>query len=144
VGQALSRMAGGSGLFHVVVIDDRKEYATAEKHPLADEVIHTDRDFVSGVPEADDQTYIVVVTRCHESDKLIVKRYIGMPLPYIGVIGSSTKAAQIRKELTEERVAESALAALHSPIGLPIGGKHPAEIAISILAELVQTRNRLP
>lgn len=141
VGQALSRLAGSTGLFSVTVIDDRAEYADAARHPLADRVIHTDRAFEAEVPETDSQTYLVIVTRCHATDKLIVKRYIERPFLYIGVIGSQSKAAQFRRELAEEGISKTALEKLHSPIGLPIGGKDPAEVAVSILAELVQTKN---
>lgn len=142
VSQALSRIASTGGLFEVHVIDDRKEFADPEKHPVADHVIHTDSNFEEGVPTIDEETYLVIVTRCHTTDKMLVRKYLSSPARYIGMIGSRPKSVQLRRELVEEGVPASMLASLHSPIGLPIGGKSPAEVAVSILAEIIQTRNQ--
>lgn len=142
VGQALSKLAATSELFFVTVIDDREQFANREKHPLADRVIHSDRDFQRDVPPIDEETYVVIVTRCHPTDKMLVRRYAPMKTAaYIGVIGSEAKIRQFYKELEEEGVPPSELEDLHAPIGLPIGGKSPAEVALSILAELVQVKN---
>jgi xanthine dehydrogenase accessory factor len=143
VGQALSRIAAASELFRVVVIDDRKEYAQRKKHAAADACILTDRTFTKGVPEADAQTFIVIVTRCHATDQILVKRYLDLPHAYLGLIGSEAKARQFARELMQQGVTPAQLERLHSPIGLPIGGKDPAEVAVSILAEVIQIKNRL-
>jgi xanthine dehydrogenase accessory factor len=142
VGQALSRLAAAAELFSVTVIDDRAEFANSEKHPDADAVILTDRNFVKDIPASDDQTYLVIVTRCHATDMILVERYLKQPAAYLGLIGSSAKIRQFRKELTDKGISEKLLDRVHAPIGLPIGGKDPAEVAISILAELVQVKNQ--
>jgi xanthine dehydrogenase accessory factor len=72
-----------------------------------------------------------------------VKRYLNEPFAYLGLIGSRAKVRQFRKELIDQGVPEKQLDRLHAPIGLPIGGKDPSEVAISILAELVQVKNSL-
>src|SRR5262249_25736734 len=136
VGQALSRIAAASELFRGVVIDDRKEYAMRKKHPAADTCILTDRTFTKDVPKTDPQTFIVIVTRCHATDQLLVKRYLDLPNAYLGLIGSEAKARQFARELMQQGVTPDQLGRLHSPIGLPIGGKDPAEVAVSILAEV--------
>jgi xanthine dehydrogenase accessory factor len=142
VGQALSKLAAASELFSVTVIDDREQFANREKHPSADHIIHSDRNFEKDVPAIDEETYVVIVTRCHPTDKMLVQRYAPKKIAaYIGVIGSEAKIRQFYKELEEEGVPASDLEELHAPIGLPIGGKSPAEVAISILAELVQVKN---
>ena len=64
------------------------------------------------------------------------------PAAYLGLIGSNAKIRQFRKELTEKGISEKLLDRVHAPIGLPIGGKDPAEVAISILAELIQVKNQ--
>jgi xanthine dehydrogenase accessory factor len=143
VGQALARITAASELFTLSVIDDRAEFATREKHPTANQVILTDRHFVRDVPATDPQTFIVIVTRCHATDQLLVKRYLNEPFAYLGLIGSRAKVRQFRKELIDQGVSEKQLDRLHAPIGLPIGGKDPSEVAISILAELVQVKNSL-
>ncbi len=141
VAQALSRIAASTQLFSVVVIDDRAEYASKEKHPFADSVILTDRTFSRDIPQLDDETYIVVITRCHETDKLLVTKFGHAPSAYFGLIGSRSKIKQFERELKEEGVAESVLERLHAPIGIPLGGKDPAEIAVSILAEVIKVKN---
>jgi len=140
VGQALSKLATGTELFSVVVIDDREEYADRAKH-RGSKVIFTDRTFTRGVPPVDDNTYVIIVTRCHATDKLLVHRYIRQRTAYLGLIGSEAKIRQFRRELSEENVPSNLFDTIHAPIGLPIGGKNPAEVAISILAEIVQVKN---
>jgi xanthine dehydrogenase accessory factor len=142
VGQALTRLAAATGLFRVTVIDDRAEFANLEKHPDADAVVLTDRNFEKDIPSTDDQSYLVIVTRCHATDMLLVERYLKEPAAYLGLIGSNAKVRQFRKELMDKGVSEKLLDRVHAPIGLPIGGKDPAEVAISILAELVQVKNQ--
>jgi xanthine dehydrogenase accessory factor len=142
VGQALSRIAAAMELFSVTVIDDRAQFANSEKHPDADVVVLTDRHFIKDVPESDDESYLVIVTRCHATDMLLVERYLQKPAAYLGLIGSNAKVRQFRKELMDKGVSEKLLDRVHAPIGLPIGGKDPAEVAISILAELIQVKNQ--
>lgn len=142
VAQALSKLAAATDLFHVTVVDDRAEFASREKHPSADEVIYTDREFLKDVPATDVQTYIAVITRCHATDQLLVRRYLERPRAYLGLIGSAPKVRQFKKELMDLGVAEASLENLYAPIGLPIGGKDPAEVALSILAEVVQVKNQ--
>jgi xanthine dehydrogenase accessory factor len=142
VGQALSKLAAATELFQVTVVDDRAEFASREKHPAADDVIVTDRHFLSDVPEVDNNTFIAVITRCHATDQLLVRRYLQLPRAYLGLIGSAAKIRQFRKELMESGVTEGMLQGLYAPIGLPIGGKDPAEVALSILAEVVQVKNQ--
>ena len=143
VGQALSRISGASGLFSVVVIDDRKEYADPQKHSAADRVIWTDRTFSDNAPVVDGDTYVVIVTRCHATDQLLVKKYIHSGAAYIGLIGSRPKIRQFAKELEQDGITKSDFESIHAPIGIPIGGKDPSEIAISILAQIVQVKNQL-
>jgi xanthine dehydrogenase accessory factor len=141
VGQAISKLASATSLFHTVVIDDRKEFATRDKHPGADEVIHTDRTFTDSLPEVDSETYLLILTRCHATDKLLVRKYIDAPAAYIGLIGSEAKIRQFTRELEEEGISAERFRRIHAPVGIPIGGKNPAEIAISVLAEIIQVKN---
>jgi Xanthine and CO dehydrogenases maturation factor, XdhC/CoxF family len=141
VGQALSKVAAATELFRISVIDDRPEFASAEKHPFADEVILTDRDFQRDVPAVDPESYVVIVTRCHATDQLLVERYLQHDSGYLGLIGSRAKIRQFVRELQQQGMPAERMEKLHAPIGLPIGGKAPSEIAISILAEIIQEKN---
>jgi xanthine dehydrogenase accessory factor len=141
VGQALSRLTAATHMFSTIVIDDRKEYANRKKHPDADQVILTDRTFTKKVPPVDSETYLVIVTRCHATDKLLVHQYAGSPAAYIGLIGSEAKIRQFAREVQEEGLSSILFERIHAPIGIPIGGKNPSEIAISILAEVIRVKN---
>jgi xanthine dehydrogenase accessory factor len=74
VGKALGELCASSALFEVVVVDDRKEFADPLRHGTANNVVLTDRDFLQDIPEIDRDTYLVIVTRCHATDQLLVKR----------------------------------------------------------------------
>lgn len=143
VGQALVDLAAGMGGFHVTLIDDRPAFASKERHPRADEVVLTDEAYQRGVPTLDEHSYVAIVTRCHDVDKLIIRRLARAKVAYLGMIGSAAKARAVRAELEREGVPADDLARVRSPIGLPIGGKSPGEIALSILAEIQVVRDRL-
>jgi xanthine/CO dehydrogenase XdhC/CoxF family maturation factor len=72
---------------------------------------------------------------------LLVKKYADSKAAYIGLIGSKPKIKQFERELEKEGLTSKAFENVHAPIGIPIGGKDPAEIAISILAEIIQSKN---
>ncbi|NND97734.1 MAG: xanthine dehydrogenase accessory protein XdhC [Pirellulaceae bacterium] len=95
------------------------------------------------VRELTDDTYVLCMTRGHRSDFPVLRQIYqdGRDFPYIGVIGSRAKAAVLRKELVENGIHEDAIK-FHCPVGLPIGSNHPAEIAVSIAAQLIQERDR--
>jgi len=86
--------------------------------------------------------YVLCMTRGHSSDFPVLKRIYesGRSFPFLGVIGSRAKAAVLRKELEAVGIDPS-VATFHCPVGLPFGGNHPSEIAISIAAQLLQTRD---
>lgn len=104
----------------------------------------------SWVEQTDGSEFFVVITQGHATDlpvlEAIFKRH---PTPrYVGVIGSEPKGTKLRSELRARGVSEASLELLRIPIGLPIGTNQPAEIAVSIVAELIQVRgatgSRLP
>jgi xanthine dehydrogenase accessory factor len=142
VGQALGRLAADVGGFRVAVIDDRAPFADPARHPRVERVIRADPLYREGVPPLGAWTFAVVVTRCHDVDKALVARLLGEELAYVGMIGSRTKAAQLKAELAAEGVPADRLARLRSPIGLDLGDtKEPGEVALAILAEVVKARN---
>jgi xanthine dehydrogenase accessory factor len=88
----------------------------------------------------DPDTYIVIMTHGHGNDKLALKSLIDTQHKYIGMIGSKRKIKQTFSELESEGVAIDKLDKVYTPIGLGINAETPAEIAVSILGELVQVR----
>ena len=123
-----------------VVFDDRPDFVTPELFPHANERIlgdfHKIHEYVTLNPE----DYAIVMTRGHAFDLFVQRQLHFVPLTYIGIIGSRTKMAKIFQQLRTEGVPEQELARIHTPIGLPIKAETPAEIAVSIAAELIQVR----
>jgi xanthine dehydrogenase accessory factor len=94
------------------------------------------------VPSLPIDAYVLCMTRGHASDLPVLRRVYQSEhmFPYVGVIGSRAKAAVLRKELAQAAIDPTVLT-FRCPIGLPIGGNYPGEIAISIAAELLQVRD---
>lgn len=143
IGKSLARLAAQIGAFIVTVFDDRPEYAAVERHVDADRVVLTDRDYQHGVSRPGVTTCVVITTRCHQTDKKLVARFSGCEMAYFGMVGSAKKRRTMLKELMAEGASASGLDRLETPAGLPIGGKSPEEVALSILSRVVQVKNDL-
>jgi len=135
----LARAAKMAG-FRVVVIDDRPAFANPERFPEADEIYAEDFPVVFKRLKVDPSSYIAIVTRGHLHDETVLEWAMRTPAKYIGMIGSRRKIKRIFKDLEERGVPGQALDRIHAPIGIDIGAETPAEIAISILAEMIQVR----
>ena len=141
VGLALARLAGTVG-FAPELVDDRPEFCEAARAAKVGRVWCCDAEYRDGAPPLDPGCYVAVVTRCHRTDRLALKQVLGRPLRYVGLIGSRRKKAVIFRELAEEDgVGQDELARVRCPIGLPIGGETPEQIAVSIVAELLQVKH---
>jgi len=126
--------------FKVEVIDDRPEFADASKFPDAAKVHqHAFEGVLAKIP-VDESSYLVIVTRGHIHDKTVLDQCLRTKAKYIGMIGSRRKKAMIYEKLLEEGFTKSDLDRVHAPIGLDIGAETPEEIAVSIVAELIQVR----
>jgi xanthine dehydrogenase accessory factor len=126
--------------FKIAVIDDRAEYANAERFPEAEMVLAEDFTKAFSKLKIDKTSYIVIVTRGHQHDELVLEWAIGTPAKYIGMIGSQTKIKTTYSHLLAKGVAKERLDSVHSPIGVAIGAQTPEEIAVSILAEIIKAR----
>ena len=127
--------------YHVTVIDDRSEFASRERFSMADEVICDDFDRVFETYEFKPDTSFVILTRGHKDDTKCLRHVLKIPFKYAGMIGSKSKVAATMNNLLAEGFSKEELNKIHAPIGLEIGGNTPGEIAVSIAAELIQTRN---
>ena len=138
VGQVLARFANIVGL-RVVVIDDRVEFANKERFPDADEILVTDYKKVEDKLRLLPNSYVVIVTHGHKNDLEVLKSFVERDLQYIGMIGSKKKVEKVFKTLEKNGVPERLLKKVHAPIGIDIGAETPAEIAVSIIAEIIST-----
>jgi len=145
VGAKLAEVAAASSVFVVDIVDDRSEFADAEKLSFCQNVIVADHNYETNLPLTDERTFTAVITRCHDTDKVVLKNLLdsNKPFAYLGMIGSVPKRAQLFKILKDEGVDPAKLDQIVTPMGLPIGGKEPGEIAISMLAEMIQRKNEL-
>lgn len=135
----LAHMAGIVG-FRVTVVDDREEFANRERFPEADEVLVVQvadafRELAIG-----GDGYVVSVTRGHAMDEEVVTQALTARAHYVGMIGSKRKVASVRERLRERGFRDADVARVHAPIGVDIGADTVEEIAVSIVAELVQVR----
>lgn len=133
----LAEMVG----FRTVVLDDRSEFANRERFPRADaiKVLDSFEECFAGLaPDGD--SYVVIVTRGHHSDKTVLAQALRTKAGYIGMMGSSRKREELFKALQQEGFSAAELERVHCPIGLKIKAATTNEIAVSIIAELIQTR----
>ncbi len=140
VAQPTAKLAKEVG-FNVTVHDSRVEWASRERFPGV--LIKTDElDKLAEALETTDRDFIAVMTHSHELDYQVAKRVIRKAFYYFGVIGSPRKAAEIRKMLHEDGFSEKEIARMTCPIGIDIGSHTPAEIAVSITAQLVDLHRK--
>ncbi|MBN2130652.1 MAG: XdhC family protein [Sedimentisphaerales bacterium] len=130
--------------FRVTVYDDRGEYTNAERFPEADEIIVADFGCVLDNVRIDQHSHLVIVTRGHEYDEIVLEQVLRTDAKYIGMIGSRRKTQTIMDRLRQRGVGAESLTRVFSPIGLHIGAVTPEEIALSIVCELVKVRRLGP
>ncbi len=141
IGAVLSQIAKLMD-FSVTVIDNRPEFANLEKLPWADQV------FAEGYLDSIGQltftssTYAVILTHKHAHDFEVLEKCIEQPHAYLGMIGSKKKVNTCLQGLRDKGVSEEVIESIYSPIGIHIAANTPAEIAVSIAAELADVRNK--
>jgi xanthine dehydrogenase accessory factor len=129
--------------FSVTIIDNRDYLNTMEGNQYASVKKVVDyNDISTHVPEGEN-VYLVLASFGFKTDKVCVQNLLGKNLKYFGVMGSQEKMRQLIDELKEEGYSKSEFDSLYTPIGVPIGSKTPAEIAISIAAEIIGVKNRV-
>lgn len=126
--------------FETIVVDDRSAFANRKRFKNADKIIN--KNFIEAFKELkiDKRTYIVIATYSHRADVDILRKSLEYKPKYLGMIGSKRKTKTVYDTLIEEGISKTRLSKVKSPIGISIGAETPAEIAVSILAEVVKTR----
>lgn len=128
--------------FAVTVIDEREEWLDPQRFPRATRVLEDPAAFARR-HQGDARACYAILTHDHALDVETALGLSGKPRRWLGLIGSARKALVARERLAARGVAAGELEALRSPMGLPIGARTPEEIAVSVVAELVQLRSRL-
>ncbi|MEE3259103.1 MAG: XdhC/CoxI family protein [Candidatus Latescibacterota bacterium] len=126
--------------FRVVIIDDRPAFANPERHPGVDECLVAEMDGVFDQLPIDNQAYIVIATRGHQHDEIVVEAAIKTPARYVGMIGSERKKMMLWRRIESRGGDREQLGRVYAPIGANIGADTPEEIAISVVAELISIR----
>jgi len=134
----LARAAHDAG-FRVTVVDDREKFASPERFPDADVVVESIPDWLhrADIPAS---AFVVILTRGHRHDLDALRALAARDLRYLGLIGSRAKVTRLFEALSAESMPAECLRRIFAPIGLDIGAVTPAEIAVSILAELIGLR----
>ena len=128
--------------WRIVVLDDRPEVDTLKKNHWADSKIITPFTELTGHIPPGEKSWAVIMTPSHLADEVVLRQLVRLPLRYLGMMASGAKAADILARLQAEGIPAGLLARVCTPVGLPIASHTPAEIAVSIAAQLIQIRNR--
>ena len=139
VGGQIGRLAKNVG-FHVILVDDRPYFANPERHPEVDECVADEVGAVFSRIPSDDQIYIVAATRGHQHDEVVVEHAIARRARYIGMLGSERKKMILWQRIESRGGDRGRLDQVYAPVGLDIGADTPEEIAVSVVAELIQVR----
>lgn len=139
IAQPLVTFAKALG-FWTIVLDARAAFATRERFPHADElIIRWPADALADMT-LDEATYIVFLTHDDKLDNPALVEVLQYPVRYVGALGSKKTHAKRVVALQEMGVSQTQLARIYAPIGLKLGGRKPEEIAVSIIAEIVQVK----
>lgn len=126
----------------VTVLEDRPKFADNARKAGASRVIC--EPFEEGLDkvEGNSDTYFVIVTRGHRYDQVCLERISKKEHAYIGMIGSRRRVAMVKQNLEEKGCDKTVLDAVYTPIGLDIGAETPEEIAVAIMAEIIEVKNK--
>lgn len=140
VAQPLVEIASILG-FKIIVVDDRPEFVDPKRFPGASGLICIDYRERLPLDEIDSSTCIIIITRGHKYDQSCLSAVLDSGAFYIGMIGSSSKVRLTFQQLLNQGIEKKELEKVSAPIGLDLGGQKPAEIALSIMAEIVAKVN---
>jgi len=140
VAWSLAKLADIVG-FSLAVVDDNEKLANRERFPMA-EVITGNFNEILDKLEVGPRDFVVIVHGEPEHDYLALEKIIKRRPAYIGLLGSKAKAATLVKRLKEAGISDEDFKPLHAPLGLDIGAQTPEEIAVSILAEIINEKRK--
>ncbi len=130
--------------FRILVFDDRPELPMLEENRFVDERYYMSFDAAVERVAEGENSYVVIMTPSHRADEDVLRGLIDKRLKYLGLMASRVKAGELFENLRRYGVSRERLNFVSTPVGLPIGSRTPAEIAVSIAAELIEIRNMPP
>ncbi|HEU4641574.1 MAG TPA: XdhC family protein [Gemmatimonadaceae bacterium] len=143
VAMPLARFARALG-WRTIIADGRERYATRERFPEADELrVGMLAEIAEGL-RYDASTFVVLVAHDYKFEVPVLRVLLSREPAYIGLLGNRTRGKAVLDFLAEEGVSREALARVHVPVGLDIGARTAAEIALAVVAEAVAVRNGRP
>jgi xanthine dehydrogenase accessory factor len=125
--------------FDVTIVEDRPDFADPARFPTAT-ILEGDVPTLLGQIDYAWNSFIVIATRGHKLDADCMRAAVRTQARYVGLLGSRRKTVLIDEMLRSEGVSDERLAAVHAPVGLDLGGRTPAEIAMSVMAEITALR----
>ncbi len=126
----------------LTVVDNRGEFASAERFPGAEVLLGEYSDVFTTIP-LEIPTYVVIITHGHRWDGDVLEALGGrdwQQVRYVGMIGSRSKVGSCLRSAAGSGVSPDKLRRVHTPIGLDIGAETPEEIAVAIMAEIISVR----
>ncbi|SHI73251.1 xanthine dehydrogenase accessory factor [Clostridium cavendishii DSM 21758] len=139
----LCKMAKMIG-FNITIIDDREGFVNKNRFPMADNILCKNFDEAFREIKFNRNIYFVLVTKGHKDDKKCLEIILKNDFHYVGMLGSKGKIAYVINSMLENGYTKEDVDKVHTPIGLEIGANTPAEIAISILGEIIKVKNESP
>lgn len=127
--------------FAVTVLEDRPKFADNARAAGADMVICESFEKALEGIHGDSDSWFVIVTRGHRYDTICLENILHKTYAYVGMMGSRRRVAIVKDQLEESGISREILDAVHTPIGLKIGAETPEEIAVSVMAEIIQVKN---
>lgn len=128
---------------YTIVVDARPIFATQDRFDHADELIRSWPEDALREMKLNESTYVVTLTHDEKLDTPALVYALDHPVGYIGALGSKRTHAKRVAVLREAGVSDEQISRIHAPIGLDLGGRSPGEIALAIMSEIVQVRNRV-
>ena len=127
--------------FTVTVLEDRPKFSDNARAAGADTVIcEPFEDALAGI-RGDSDSWFVIVTRGHRYDTICLESILKKTCAYVGMMGSRRRVAIVKDQLAAKGISRELLDGVHTPIGLKIGAETPEEIAVSIMAEIIQVKH---
>ncbi len=140
VGLALSKVFRNLN-FKICLFDNRPELNAFEENRYADEKQIVSYNNVAALVPEGFNVYVVIVTFAHKSDEQVLEQMLGKSMKYLGLMGSTKKIETIFDRLKHKGFSEEQLKKIYAPIGFPINSETPAEIAVSIAAQVIAVKN---
>ena len=142
IAQPLVMMARACG-YAPTLIDPRGAFGSAERFP-GETIVDDWPDAAMAALKPDARTAVVTLTHDPKLDDPAIMAALRSDIFYLGCLGSTRTHAKRTARLQEAGFTDAEIARIHAPVGLDIGGRHPAEIAVSIMAQVTQTLRKAP